>query len=491
MGSGKIQQIGTQLSLVSKVETPLSKFESSQGPGSVTFQIGKLARMTLFNYIFLSILLFATCSLDVLAQDGPRRGRRGDGEQRQFDVGALMARLDANKNGILDANELNDRTRDFLRRMGMEDLGESIPVADVIKKFEERNSGRQSPSQNESARRSSNDVESSIASVRKLPGFDTPIASATPLPKFLGVASTAPGVKAYEQYSDSVKTEVDNTLRRYDTNNDGVIDAEEMKEMRWRAPSAAEADLNGDGILNREEIAHRYAQRESANSQNSGGSSGRDTNRGGDRGNASDRGNNSGTSGRNDSSRNDSRGEERPASTSSNASTNGNNSRSSSSSGIDYRRYAQEMFDKYDENKDGVLDKDEFSKLRRKPPNADSDNDGNVTLQELVAAYEEMERSGATSSTNNISSSAPASGGDNNRTERNSRASISTRGSSRPTPGGGDSGSFSIARYDKNNDGQVQMWEFADEWTAETLAEFRKWDKNNDGVITADEVRSR
>lgn len=451
--------------------------------------VEKMALMTTRIYIILVLTILAGSGAGVLAQEGERRGRRGDGEQRQFDVGAMMVRLDVNKNGILDANELNDRTRDFLGRMGVENNGNALVIADVVKKIEERRSGRTPEAEPQRTRSSSADTSATLDSFRKLPGFDAPASASGNLSGFVNSVAVARGGKSYDQMPASVREEVENTLRRYDKNGDGLIDAEEMKEMRWRAPTATESDLNGDGVLSRDEIAHRYSQRETAVSQNSGSNSGRDNSRQpGD----SDRGGNRGRDGgRNDSGRDEGRGGGSQSPMSGSSGSNQSSSRGSSGGGIDYRKYAEEMLEKYDVNKDGTLDKDEFSKLRRQPPNADRDKDGVVTLQELTDAFEEMERSGGTSSSGGSSSA--TSSGDNNSSERGSRSfgrggggsggAASSRGSS--------SGSFSISEYDKNGDGQVEMWEFTNSWTAEKLADFRKWDKNNDGVITADEVRNR
>ncbi len=442
------------------------------------------------KYVFLTLLLGMFQSLHAVGQEGPPRGRRGEGDRRSFDIGALMARIDVNKNGILDNEELNDRSRDFLRRMGMENLGDSVAVADVIKAYEERN-GQGNSAAAKPAQTTREQASSDLAAVRKLPGFDAPVAQASSLPKFNVLATAAPGLKPYDSYPESVKAEVENTLRRYDSNKDGVIDTEEMKAMRWRAPSAAESDLNRDGTLTREEIAHRYLQRESATNEGTSEGSG---NRGGP-GRGDRFGRDDGRS--NDSRGGDNRGEERrggdPNAAGGNAtSTTSTSSSSASSGGTDYRTYASEILQKYDENNDGVLDKDEFAKLRRKPPNADADKDGLVTLGELIDAYTQMERVGGTGTSGSSSGSSASSGGDSNssRNDRGSRTSSSGRGSS--SGGRSDSGGpFSIDRYDKNRDGQVQMWEFADEWTKEILEEFRKWDKNNDGVITLDEVRNR
>ena len=46
-----------------------------------------------------------------------------------------------------------------------------------------------------------------------------------------------------------------------------------------------------------------------------------------------------------------------------------------------------------------------------------------------------------------------------------------------------------FARDDKNQDGQVQMFECSSSWSDKTAEDFAQFDKNNDGVITPQEAR--
>ena len=41
---------------------------------------------------------------------------------------------------------------------------------------------------------------------------------------------------------------------------------------------------------------------------------------------------------------------------------------------------------------------------------------------------------------------------------------------------------------DETEEGQIYMYEWADEWTIELIKEFQHYDLNNDGIITAQEV---
>ncbi|MBB76376.1 MAG: hypothetical protein CMJ75_17865, partial [Planctomycetaceae bacterium] len=52
--------------------------------------------------------------------------------------------------------------------------------------------------------------------------------------------------------------EAENTLSRYDRNQDGVLDQDEIRRVRWRS-GWEQHDRNGDGKLTRMELATRYA----------------------------------------------------------------------------------------------------------------------------------------------------------------------------------------------------------------------------------------
>ncbi len=438
--------------------------------------------MTKKLIFFLSTILFATFVADSSGQDPDRGGRRRGGGRGEFDAGELMARLDLNKNGVLEGAELSDRTKGFLQRLDIE-VGDTVVIADVMKKIEEKRSGKApsaapaiaSPTATAAAAPGIPPNPSSPSSasgyVRKVPGFDAPLPQAPASPKFGAAASTS---KIYSQYSDSVREQVDNALRRYDKNVDGILDAEEIKAGRWGSPSAEVSDTNRDGSLSRDELANRYLQREQAanvaTSPAVPDAPGRDNrgrrDEGGQVAAAQSPTPNSGTV---------------AASTPPPASNAGR-----SGTGTSYRDYASGLVEKYDTNKDGQLDKDEMKKMRRAPPNADKNNDGLVTLGELSEAFEEQDKNPKSTSTSAAPSSnkpvtEKASGG-SSRIE-SSRAGSSNRERSPSTE------NFSVGSFDKNNDGQVQMWEFAEDWTEENLEKFRKLDKNNDGIISTAEAK--
>ena len=51
-----------------------------------------------------------------------------------------------------------------------------------------------------------------------------------------------------------------------------------------------------------------------------------------------------------------------------------------------YRQYAKGMFKVYDTNKDSQLDKEELKQMRRPPKQADANEDGAITFDEIKKA---------------------------------------------------------------------------------------------------------
>jgi len=107
---------------------------------------------------------------------------------------------------------------------------------------------------------------------------------------------------------------------------------------------------------------------------------------------------------------------------------------------------AQEVIRHYDKNGNDVLDRYEWQRIEGLINLADADHDGSVNLQELAGWLEEQ------------NAGQPSSPSANWFTER-----------------------------DSDHDGQVSMSEYASEWTDARLAEFNRYDRNLDGIITADE----
>ena len=157
------------------------------------------------------------------------------------------------------------------------------------------------------------------------------------------------------------------------------------------------------------------------------------------------------------------------------------------------RRYAEYMLRSYDTNKNGVLDKDEWSTRRPDLKAADRNNDDVITLDELTVWLIEYTQKGGSHRHDAASSSAGSqgiSGGPGT-----NAASLATAGASGSaarkyyralTPAERLPAGLPewFARKDANGDGQVSMAEFSSIWNDDVAAEFAKYDLNNDGVIT-------
>jgi hypothetical protein len=236
---------------------------------------------------------------------------------------------------------------------------------------------------------------------------------------------------------------------------------------------------------------------------------GRGRGRGGDRGFESRRGDG-------DRSEDNNRRSEPVAASVSSPTTTSSTSAPGSAGGNDrIRRIAQAMLSRYDENKDGILQKEEWSKMSNEPEKGDKNGDGQITLDEMSERLGEW-RPGSSSS----SSSAPASsaataqvspgtastggregfGGGGGFRGRGGRGGFGGReGPSAPRPTATASGQAhrfltprerlpedlpSFFTSDRDGDGQVSMAEFTSSWDDAKLAEFNRWDLNRDGMIT-------
>lgn len=440
----------------------------------------------------------------------------------RFDPKEIIDRLDDNHNGQVDPDEMNGRSRYFLEGLARDnnlDLSKPIPNSKLHDLLKARFGGGSSGSSGSSSSRSSGS-SSSISSAPQAFGVST---STTKVQGF-GVAG---GIESWDairkNYDQRVVERVEDAMKRYDRDSDGMLNAEELKGGDWRSGSPLEFDKNRDGKVSRGEMAERYKARYSSGDYGRGGPpsyggppvsysggppSGSYVYRGPPPGASttvvmsatSSSSANPGLSYGSSSSR--------PVSS---ASGGASPSGSSSSSGDDrVARYAEGLLKQYDTNKDGILQRDEWSKMRGEPHKADRDGNGLVTKDELAAQLADYSkgRSGGSSST----SGGGSSGG--------SGSSQSSTGSSYQSPGSYGSrspasGSTStrgtvktyrflsplerlpqglpdwFTRNDADGDGQIAMAEFATSWDDERAAEFARWDRNNDGLITAKEAAGK
>jgi len=144
-----------------------------------------------------------------------------------------------------------------------------------------------------------------------------------------------------------------------------------------------------------------------------------------------------------------------------------------------YRRFAESLLRQYDANKNGLLDKDEWSATRPDLKAADRNHDGAITADEMTAWLIEYSRRGSSwqrpSYANSSDSGAASAGGSGPR--KFYRALTATERLPEGLPEW-------FARKDANADGQISMAEFSSSWNEQTAAEFARHDLNNDGIIT-------
>lgn len=272
-------------------------------------------------------------------------------------------------------------------------------------------------------------------------------------------------------------------LERYDRNKDGFLDSRELRYASWGSDAIDADDLNGDGRLSRFELMTRTARRYRWEAK---------------------------------ANINDPRAPRKIVK-------------------VDplLRRFdskfvsnADSILKRYDTNKNNVLDQDEVKKVPWKsdPRRDDENRDGRLSRSELVSRMARMTEEDEREKRTSNSSSGKASRGtwdlaatlisryDVNKDRELEAAEWTKMGVS--TAPGDSSRDGRVTReelavwlqsqqaetdeeeiqppewfglLDHNEDGQVQMAEYATEWTDEKIAEFQRYDLNEDGLITSDE----
>jgi hypothetical protein len=146
------------------------------------------------------------------------------------------------------------------------------------------------------------------------------------------------------------------------------------------------------------------------------------------------------------------------------------------------RRLAKSMLAQYDKNKSGQLEREEWSRMRGKPKEADRNGDGVLSLDELadhLAGY-----------------------GSRRKVHAGPRSSVSHKASNQAQNPDGTRRTFRFLSpherlpkglpdwfvpKDANLDGQVSMAEFSSDWPWGKLQEFARHDLNGDGLIVPKE----
>jgi Ca2+-binding EF-hand superfamily protein len=300
-------------------------------------------------------------------------------------------------------------------------------------------------------------------------------------------------------------------IRRYDRNNDAMLDDRELRESRY-ADEYRRYDLNKDGKVSQDELAKRSAGRRINNAPIPTARPG------------------STMAGVGNSSRpamlsmTTTRPPTPPPVTTSRSSSSNSSSRSSSSSSgsgaPDQRTLerVEERMRETDTNKDGSISKEEFEANRGEfrggdMSSYDPNGDGRITKEELIQRFTNFSRGFGGSSPGGggwFGGSRDGSGGGgwsgsggdgrSGGSSGSSRDSSATNGTTNGATTAKKSYRFLSAterldgnlpewfkNKDANSDGQIAMAEFSSIWTEKEAGEFQRADLNGDGIITAKE----
>ena len=269
---------------------------------------------------------------------------------------SFISRLDVNKNGQLDPDE-QGRARPFLERIAREtgglDLNRPISLQALAGKVQQMQNGGggdqsrdrsrsrdrgQSPARNSGDRRYDEDAQSAMENL--VPGFNE-------IPEDL-IPPVGFGSKAEYLSVDVIQAdfeEAERTIKRYDRNRNGVLEQDEIRNGKWIYGNPMNQDRNGDGKLTKSELAVRYSIRRDTQKDQEREKSFRDS--------QNPQANQSQSQGRSSQGAPPSRGSSRFG--------------GGGDSGDRMNQFADGIFQRYDTNKSGVFEKDEWKNFRTDP----------------------------------------------------------------------------------------------------------------------------
>ncbi|GAB5404604.1 MAG: hypothetical protein Aurels2KO_28350 [Aureliella sp.] len=187
----------------------------------------------------------------------PSRSRGGDtgGGRSGFDPSSMLSRFDRNGNGSIEPEEAQGPAQFFLQRLAQNnpkiDLKKPIPISTLTEAIQRSRGGDSASSSSSSSTQGSNNSDE--------PALLVPDFTSDMLPEPLlgfGAGSEMFAVRVLER---DIK-ESEERMRRYDSNKDGKLDADELRRGRW-SDDPMSYDRNRDGFLSTSELAVRYAKR--------------------------------------------------------------------------------------------------------------------------------------------------------------------------------------------------------------------------------------
>ena len=416
--------------------------------------------------IVIAVQTFSASNLN--AQDSDRKDRdherrlrsdfRNEQWQRKFNVEDYLKSQDDNKDGVLSPDEMNGRrTKKFLESLGIP-TGRTSKLEDLVKGYKKRIAN--------DAQEKRKEFESRLNNLAQFGAEPESFGVGQ-----FGTADKGEGLRSFEETATGMKAsdfapemlkQADKRLEAFDRDKNGFLDGDEISRVSWKSPPPETSDLNRDGRLSKLELAKRFtvADQESQKSSSNGERNDDRRYKDDDRERKYRETEISGRYGK--------RATPKPTSGSAVAKAKAN---ARSTQG--YAKYVNNSFKKYDANSDGMLDKKEISVSPLLKKAEDSDGDGLISKQEAIALVSggQVQATSATPSKKKPKPRKPAG--------RRKSATASN-------PSGKRS---SLSNKDTNADGQIQMHEYTDTWTAEKLEEFREKDKNGDGLLSPAEYR--
>ncbi len=369
----------------------------------------------------------------------------------------MLKRFDRNGNNMIDPEEAQGPAQFFLQRLAQNnpsiDLTKPVPIDKLVGEMDRMRGGSSSSSS------SSGGTESQASKLPELLVPDFSLKTVVePLPGF-GSGSTLFNVNVEERDTK----EAEDRIGRYDSNKDGLLDAEELKRGRW-SDDPMQYDRNRDGKLSKSELAVRYAQRRVADQAAQQNEQGQRTDS---------------RSGRGGDSRGWSRSDNRPEEAKEPVSRFGDaKSYRSTASASSKTSGLPDFFARSDVNGDGQVTMNEFSSSWNAETLAefqkwDLNGDGIILPSECIAAL-----AGGARVSGMTAGSSPTAGTDADKGQATSSSAA------RSAPGGPELewAKRQIGKYDTNGDGQLT----ANEWKS-MLVDPSAADTDGDGVITVDE----
>ncbi len=391
-----------------------------------------------------------------------------------FDIAKWLTDRDKNKSGSIEPNELNDRDRKFIEKMGV-DTKAGISISSVVNKIHADRKNLAKKKADELFAALPRKVPGFGEHVEKseLPGFGLPddeqADKGEPIPTFEvtedQVFEAMTSIK--DQFGKKIAGEVNSIFDQHDKNKDGILNPNELTQISWTGTPWKNDDENNDGKISKIELAKRIVSR----------------------------------SGGGDAKRK--REKERQNRKRKNVKAEA----ASSSMSVEQKaiKYAKSTLEQHDENNNGKIDGEEFEKIGIMKK-ADLNGDREVTLDEMIAqasgkssvsgnsvSRSREQRGKQSRSRGRGSDKSKKSGEDRIARDLQVAGTVSIPGLER-TPSSDDTvrnrrekTSRSFNKKDKNGDGHITLVEYAGKLTQESIKDFQSRDTNGDGVITGSE----